>query len=247
MAIVFTNLGASANPDIVDALNSATYSGTSWTPPTTGIIISFVTNRIANPGNVPTMEGNAINWIQLATASNDPGASHRITAFGANAAGAVTGATGVRFAGETQISCDASFFQAEGVDISGGLLAAVVQAPISSGTSTSGTLTFLAAGHADNRAVCAWAHQAQEITSPDGGWVEIDDVSGTGPARGFETQWKDDGVASNTTTWVTSSAFIALGLELKAEVGGETGQPAVKRMGGVPHAHSNSSQGGRVW
>lgn len=203
-------------------------------------------NRIANPGNTPTLQGNGVSWVQVATISVDPGASHRLTWFLGDAAGSSAGVPVVDFAGQTQIMCGASFISAEGVDISGGMVAAVVQTSSVSGTSTGGTLAFLAAGHADNLPLAAWFHQANESTSPDGGWTEADDFGGVGPARSFETQYKTDGMADNTSSWVTSSAFIGLGIELKAEIVAG-GQPAVKRQGGVPHAYSNSSQGSGVW
>jgi hypothetical protein len=220
-AITFANLGVSATPDTKDGADASSYPTASWTPPTSGVIALCVMNRIANPGNVPTVSGNGITWTQVATLSVDPGAAHRITWFLADATGATTGVTTIDFAGETQISCDSMFLHiTANLDISGGLAAAVVQAPNTNGTGTSGTVTFAAAGHADNRAVIGWFHQANEATNPDAAWTGGDDFAGSGPTRGAETQWKSDGVANNTSTWVTSSAYIGLGLELKATVSG---------------------------
>lgn len=39
MPLAFSNLGASANPDINDSTDAASYSNTSWTPPTSGLIV----------------------------------------------------------------------------------------------------------------------------------------------------------------------------------------------------------------
>lgn len=246
MSIVFTNQGASAAPDFSISTDQSNYTGSVWTPPTAGVIAACVATRIANPGNTPTLQGNGISYTQVANLSVDPGASHRLTWFLGDAAGSSAGVPVVDYAGQTQLMCAISFISAEGVDISGGLEAAVVQTSSVSGSSTGGTLSFLAAGHADNRPLAAWFHQANEVTGPDGGWTEADDFSGSGPTRGFETQYKTDGMADNASTWVTSSPFVGLGFELKAEIAAG-GQPAVKRMGGVPHVHSNSSQGGRTW
>ena len=224
-AISFTDQDTPDLTGVAAAADGASYTTPSWTPPTSGIVAVCVANRIANPGNKPTLTGNGMTWTEVATLSDDPGAAHRLTWFlAACIASPATEAVTIDFAAQTQLSCNASFFSVTGVDISGGLAAAVVQAPFTSGTNTTGTITFAAAGHADNRAVCAWFHQANEGTNEDttNGWTEIDDQAGTGPTRGFQTQWLATGVANNTSTWTTSSAYIGLGLELKATVAGGT-------------------------
>lgn len=218
-AITFANLGVSATPDLRQGTDNSSFPTASHTPPTSGVIAAAVFNRIANPGNVPTLSGWGITWTQVATLSVDPGAAHRITWFLADATGATTGAVTADFAGETQLSCDISFIHiTASLDISGGVLAAVVQAPPTNGTGTGGTITFAAAGHADNRPIAAWFHQANEATTEDANWVAADDLAGTGPARDIHTGYDDNGFTNPTVSWATSSAYIGLGLELKAQV-----------------------------
>lgn len=216
--IVFTNLGASANPDINNGANASSYANTSWTPPTSGIIVVFVGNHIAANGNVPTISGNGLTWIQIATAVVDPGTSHRITLFAADASGATTGVTTIDFNAETQLDCNASFFQVQNMDISGGVAAAFIQTPSNNGTGTSGSVTLAAAGNSANRPIACFSHQANEATTPDGAWTEVDDQNGTGSARGFETQWDADGFQNASASWTTSAAWIGMAAEIKALV-----------------------------
>ena len=228
-AISFSNLGSSADPDINSGADASSYStiacspGPCWTPPTSGLIIVFVYSRIANPGNVPTVSGNSLTWTQIDTVVADPGSSHRITLFGANASGSTQGQTTIDFAGQTQLDAMASFFQATGVDLSGGVAAAFVQTPDNNGTGTSGTVTLAAAGNSGNRPIAAFTHQENEVTTPDGAWTEVDDFNGGGPLRGFNTQWDTDGFQNASADWSpTSVPWVGMAAELKMESTGAT-------------------------
>ena len=218
MAIGFANLGVSANPDINSSTDASSYVNTSWTPPTAGLIICFVVSRTGACGNVPTVSGNSLTWVQIATICVGATAARRITLFGADAAGATTGATTIDFAAETQQSCTASFFQATAIDLSGGVAAAFVQTATNSGTATSGSVTLAAAGHADNRPIAMFTHRANQATVPDAAWTEVDDLAGSAPIRGSETQWDADGFQNASASWVTSSDWVGMAAELKATV-----------------------------
>lgn len=185
-----------------------------------------VGNRIANPGNTPTLDAFGVAWSEIDTVSVDPGAAHRITLFAADAASAVQGLPVVDFAGQTQLMCVATFVQVEGMDISGGLASAFVQTPDGNGSSVTGTVVMAAAGHADNRAIAFFFHQANEATAPGSGWTELDDFAGSGPTRGFQTEYNNTGVADAIATWATSSPFVGLAAEIKATIaGGGLAQP----------------------
>ena len=116
MAITFTNLGTNANPDINDATDLNSYSNSSWSPPSSGLIILFVFSRATSgTTNEPTVSGNNLTWTKIKTSIS--GTTWRVTLFGANASGSSTGATTIAFGGQTQFMCRASFFLAEGVDL----------------------------------------------------------------------------------------------------------------------------------
>mgnify|MGYP001582549698 CR=1 FL=1 len=222
MAIAFANLGASANPDINNSTDASSYVNTSWTPPTSGLILVGVGTRVVAGPNIPTISGNGITWVQIATilftasTTND----ERITLFGADASGSSAGATSVAFAGQTQLSCTVSFLQATGVDLSGGVAAAFVQKPTGSDiAATSGSIALAAAADAANRPIALWFHFANEVTTPRTNWTEADDLRGSGPLRGVETQYRSDAFETTASaSWVTSSRWGVIAAELKAEV-----------------------------
>lgn len=214
MAITFANLGVSANPDINNNVDATSYANTSWTPPTADLIVVFVANRVAGAvPNAPTVSGNSLTWTQIATVTT---ATRRLTLFAANASGSSTGATTFDCAGQTQTNFFVSFFHVLGADLSGGVLAAFVQSPTNTSTGTSGSVTLAAAGHADNRPVAGFMHNANEATTPDAAWTEVDDLANSAQINALETQWDADGFQNASASWATSSEWLGIAAEIKA-------------------------------
>lgn len=219
MTLAFTNLGASAAPDINDNADATSYASASWAPPVLGLIYVFVSNRVtAGVPTIPTISGNSLTWVQIGT--NVPTATQRrITLFAALAAGATTGVTTVDFGGVTQLCCEASFAQVTGADVSGGVLAAFVQVvgPSSGAAATGGSITLSAAGASRNRPISAFQHNQNELATPRTNWTEVDDFLHTLPINGFETQWRSDAFETTASaTWTTSVAWNGLAAEIKA-------------------------------
>lgn len=227
MAITFDNLGTSApaaTPDLENNTDLASYSNTSWTPPTSGLIICFVFNERASVSlaTIPTMSGNGITWVQIATQEFLSGAHHRITLFGADASGSSAGATTVDFGGVTQIGCIASFFHAAGVDLSGGVAAAFVQAPTNLGAAgTTSTVTLAPDGNAANRPIYGSAHTSTDVQSPRVNWTQADFFDISTPTNCLLTQYRGDAFETTaTSTWATPNDWGCIGAELKADLGG---------------------------
>lgn len=226
MAITFTNLGASQGtavaPDVNTSTNAASYATSSWTPPTTGIIILFVINsRDTDLSVEPTVSGNSLTWLKIATVAIDSGVdTYRITLFAADAAGATTGATTVSFGAETQSGCILEFLQAEGVNIGEGIAAAFIQSPTNSGTAaTSGSVTLAGASNSNNRPVVCFFHAANEGTGRNPAWDEADDLRHATPAMAGETQSRSDVFdTAATATWTTSSDWLGIAAELRASL-----------------------------
>lgn len=213
----FANLGSSANPDINDNVDRNAYSNSSWTPPTAGLCFCFVFNRVTSgTADLPTMSGNNITWVQIATVTLS---QIRLTLFGAALSGSTTGATTVDYAGVTQLGCRASFFYATGVDLSGGVSAAFVQKPTNTGTGTSGSVTLSAAANSNNRPISGFCHSANEATTERTNWTEVDDLAGSAPSNGLETQYRSDTFETTASaSWTTSANWIGIAAEIKAEV-----------------------------
>jgi len=227
MAIAFANLGTSANPDINSAADASSYANSSWTPPTAGLLFVFVFNRqAAATVQTPTISGNGITYIQIAT-KIDAQSTRRLTLFGANLTGATAGATTIDYATVTQTGCVASFFYCTGADLSGGVAAAFVQSPSATGTTeTTGTVTLAAAGNAANRPIsCFYVNLEQSVTHR-ANWTEVDDFTGSAPARGFDSQYRDDAFETTATaTWTTGDRWIGIAAEIKATVAAGGGNP----------------------
>jgi hypothetical protein len=227
--ISFTNLGNSANPDIADSSDATSYSNSSWTPPTDGLILLFVSTQTATSGAqvAPTVSGNNLTWVQIATRQfDDPGGTdlRRITLFAADASGSTTGQTTIDFGSNTQLNCLASFFQATGVDLSGGVAAAFVQSPTNEGTDgTESSVTLSAAADSRNRPIYGSAQTTSQNQTPRSGWTEADDLTISSPTDGLETQWREDAfetTASATFSEVEDWGCIAAELKALVSAGG---------------------------
>lgn len=216
--IAFANLGTSANPDINSSTDASSYVNSSWSPPSSGLIIACIGNRnvAATTPATPTITGNNLTWIQITTVIN-PGGVFRLTMFGANLSGSSTGATTVDFGGENQRGATASFFQATGVDLSGGVVAAFIQSPTNTGTgTTTSTVTLSAASDTNNRPVyCSLAGTSSVAQTPRINWAEVDDLSGSDYGS-IETQYRDDAFETTASaTWTGNGQFAAIAAELK--------------------------------
>lgn len=214
MAIAFANLGASANPDINSNADASSYLSASWTPPTSGLILVFVYNTKSTLPEAPSISGNGLTWVLIKT---NEITSSRLTLLAADAAGSSAGQTTVDFGGLAQNGCFASFFQATGVDLSGGVAAAFVQSLINGGTGTSGSITLAAAGDSANRPISGWGHRENEVATPQTSWTELDDFGHTLPVSSLETQYRSDAFdTAAAASWAGSVQWRGIAAELKA-------------------------------
>jgi hypothetical protein len=223
MAISFSNLGNSvglgtngaANPDINDPTNLTEYTTSSWTPPSSGLIIVAVWTRESGGAPFPTISGNSLTWTSIKTYAYD--SIYGLAIFGANASGSSTGITTITYASSPAAGF-ISFFSATGVDLSGGVAAAFVQTPTNSGAAaTSGSVTLSAAGDANNRPIAVFEHHANEATTHRTNWTEGDDMHGDGPDRALHTQYRSDAFETTASaSWSTSTNWGCIAAELKA-------------------------------
>jgi hypothetical protein len=220
----FANLGGSTTPDINDAADLSSYTGSSFTPPTAGLAYIFVLSRVGNNDpNHPAVSGWGIDWIEIASIAHTGDNVSRLTLLAANLSGATAGALTVAFGGQTQQCCSALVAYATDVDLSGGVAAAFVQTPTSTatGTGTSGSVTLASASHADNRPIAGFWHRANEATTPRTNWTELDDIAGAGPTRGTETQYRADAFETTASaSWSGNVAWLGIAAEIKGAVSG---------------------------
>ena len=216
MALAFANLGVSANPDINTGTDGTSAATASWVPPASGLICAFVWTRSTN-GHIQAMSGNGITWHQIATVQS--ATVHRLTLFAANASGSTTGATTISIVGgDTAIGFRVSFLHVTGVDLTGGVAAAFVQAPTNQAANVATlSVNLAAAGNAANRAIAGFAHAANEATTPRTNWTELDDLATGAPNNALETQYRGDAFETTASaSWASSVQALGIAAEIKA-------------------------------
>jgi len=210
--IVFTDIDT---PDATN-LSSSSLVTPSWTPPSSGLIILAVGQRFSSAPNVPTVSGNSLTWVQIATTNTS---TTRCTLFGADATGGTTGTTTIDFGGQVQTGAHALFMYATGVDLRGGVANVFVQAPTVSTSGTSGTITMAAAADSNNRPISAWTIGASGPVTPRTNWTEADDT-GLVASAVSETQYRSDAFETTATvSWDGANRnYVGIAAELQVGV-----------------------------
>lgn len=217
MAIAFNNLGSSATPDtIVSSASSIVTS--SWSPPTTGLIIAFVGQKRSGgvtPSEPTSITGNGITWVKIGSQANTS-AYVRVTIFAAKATGATTGATTVNLT-EEQFRGFVSFIQATGVDLAGTVAQAFVQTVGNTADAASScSITLSAAGNSGNRPISAFILDANDAITPRTNWTEADVLT---DSRNFETQYRSSAFETTASASIAGTNYWAgIAAELKMEI-----------------------------
>lgn len=212
-APVFTDYDV---PDLDSSTNATSYATPSWTPPTSGLALVFISARANTGSGAPpdSVTGNGVTWVNVASA---PTGTRSFDLYAANLSGATAGAVTIDFGTDLQNYCTALFSVVSDADLSGGVAAAFAQAVTATGAT--GTPSFLMAPASSpvNRAVAGFIHGANEATTPKGTWTELDDSSGSADNRGTEVSYFPDWFdAEVSATWATTSVtWIAIAAEVK--------------------------------
>lgn len=238
MAIAITNLGTSSTPDKIVS-SSASIVTDSWSPPTDGLIIAIVGQKRAGgvtPSEPTSITGNGLTWVKIGSQASTS-AFVRVTIYAALASGATTGQTTVNLT-ESQFRGFVSFFQATGVDLSGGVAAAFVQTVgATADAAGSISITLAAAGSSANRPIAGFILDASDAITPRTNWTEIDELT---DSRNLETQYRSDAFETTASASIVSGTqyWAGIAAELKAEV--TTG---IKTIQGLAKASVKTAQG----
>jgi hypothetical protein len=96
-------------------------------------------------------------------------------------------------------------------------------------------LTLAAASAIDNRAVSAFAHGWDEVSTPANNWTEIHDVHYASSALGFHTQWRSDVFdTAASSSWGTSVMAGGMAFEIVAPLVPITNAPEKLRTVASP-------------
>lgn len=201
--------------------NGTGYTTDSITPPDNQLIIAFIASSANDAATVaPTLSGNGLTWVQIATETGTiVGNERRITAFralGDASAGAVT----ITFS-SSQDGCAWGFLTASGTDISGtNGSGAIVQNPINShdtNDATSLTVTMSTFADATNNAlVIGVVGGSNEAMTSEAGLTELFDVTHSARNMNMSGAWRTGGAdLTPTISWTTLTYAAGIALELR--------------------------------
>lgn len=170
--------------------------------------------------NIPTLTtARGLTIAQIATRLNSTG-HVRMTVFRTCiASGGSTGNLTIDFAGQTQTLCawevlawaaTGATAANNGSDGVGGSSSAT-----SSSNRTSTPVITLATLEAGSATYAASAHASNETSVAGTGYLELTDLQFSGPAAGFQTEWKPGGTTTPSATWSTNSQpSVIVGVEI---------------------------------
>lgn len=235
-----------------DGTNRNNYDTASQTPPADTILLACISSaQSAGPTVAPTLTGNGVTWVQVATVQFGGGSDNqnRITMFrGVNAAPSA-GTVDIDFGGTTQTRCGWSFYAIPGTVITGSNGAdAIAQAVTDSITAAEGdtnsiTKAFAAFSDTDNKAFAFTATRVVDAITPRSGWTTQDDFQIGGETQRHHTQFFPDtgGDTNCSASWLNNTRAGIIGVELVAAAEAPTSTPPVATLQLVGSSGTNQS------
>lgn len=222
-----TFLVATNKANINSSADASSYATGSHTPGANKLQLFAVGNSKASSPDVPTVSGNSLTWVQIATivfSSN----GRRLTLFGAIGATPTAGATTVDFGAQVQTGCEGNVVEIDGV--SGATVADIIaQSASSSDTAvTSLTVNLGTFANSENATFAAFSLAANNTVTSGAGFTELFDNGHTTPNSRMQTEFRDDG---DTTADATFSSADAAGIAV--EIKGATLQRLTGATRGV--------------
>lgn len=235
MAVAATNLVATGG-----VVGVSLASG-SFTPTANRLVLAAVQSRtgITADPNIPTLSGNGLTWVQVATVLYDSTSSSRkrLTVFRAMGASPTTGALTADFAVQAQTDMGIVVDEFSGIDTGGtdGSTAVVQSATALDDTITVATLTatLAAFGSVNNATYGAFAIGSVSSTSTAGtGFTKIGDL-GTTTNNRVTTEFRNDNDTSVDMSWSANEEIGGIGIEIKAAAVVSTATGATAMLMGV--------------
>lgn len=218
MAVSISNL---TNGEDSDGGSSSTTA--SVTPSSNALELLTVYSRtgISTNPNQPTVTGNSLTWVAIATVIYDDSSSsrRRITLFRALGASPSSGTITIDFGGQAQTDVGWSLDQATGTDTSGtNGSGAIVQSAtnLDTGTSsTSLTVTLSAFGDSNNATFGAFSAGGSEVQTVGSGFTQLSNrVLASANISGL-TEWKTANDTSVDYTVAAGEQMGGIAIEIK--------------------------------
>jgi hypothetical protein len=215
-------VGFNYRASIYDTVGGTSFATTStYTPASNSLLIACI--QFSNQATPTSVTGHGVTWTRLSfTRTLD--VTHQLEVYVADSGASPTSAAVTINFSLSRNGCSITEYEVTGVDLSGGVAAAIVQNPTNNGSGTSGSVTLASAGAAANRPIAFFVHLANEATTPRTNWTEPAGSDGSyfNPSTGAEVQYRSDTFETTASaSWSSSSLWRGVALELKE--GGASG------------------------
>lgn len=206
-----------------DANNLSTYVTASITPSANKLILVWVGNVSTSGDQTPTLTGNGLTWVQVASVNGFPAAAARITLFRAMGASPSTGAVTIDFGGTAQHRCLWSICEFGNVDTGGtNGSAAVVQSVTNLAlAATSLTVTLGAFGSTGNATAGGFYTRGNGSADlvPGSGFTQLGEVVQVDTSEGMLSEWRNDNDTSVDASWGNLEDIGGIAVEIKFSPG----------------------------
>jgi hypothetical protein len=178
----------------------------------------MISSEAGSAPNVPTLSGNSLTWVQIAT---DVNGNNRGTLFRARGT-ATSGTVTIDYGGQTITDCSWTFISVDGAATTGtnGSGAIIQSATTNFSAQTSGTVTLSAFANAANATFGGFAIN-NNVTITAGSGFTIVNQPGISSSRAA-IEWKTANDTSVDATW-TSSTGAAVAVEIAPAAASVTG------------------------
>ena len=202
--------------------DATSYSTASITPSADQLILAAVTSSAASGIAAPTVTGNGLTWVQVASIALTDG-FRMVTVFRSMGAAPSAGAVTFDFGATTQVRCLWAISEFASVDTTGtnGSGAVVQSATNTAASGNPATATLAAFGSTDNATYGAWAGSFNQTAAQTAGtgFTKIHDVDPTTENQSLGTEWRNDNDTTVNATWTDSAASGTIGVEIKFSSG----------------------------
>ncbi len=222
-AAITTTLVADAS----SSTDATTYTTASITPTANNLVLAWVTNTRASSPTIPTLSGNGLTWVQVATVTwgTISAPTARTTLFRAMGAAPSAGIVTIDFAGSTQTGVGVSIIQFGDVDISGtngsGAVVQSVTGSTDSATAAAGlSITLAALGNAANATAGGFANFVNSATSisAGAGYSITPGTTYATPSTSLRSEFNTTGSTIVNVTQSTTSHIGGIAVEIKAAI-----------------------------
>lgn len=145
----FTSFAAVGATHLLTAQNgvgATSYTTASFTPDANQLVLACIANQVTSGGaNIPTLTGNGLTWVQVATRADTETGNRRVTLYRALGASPSAGTLVIDMAGQTQIRSGWSISEFSGIETSGINGSHAILQATSSDTADTGATTGISA------------------------------------------------------------------------------------------------------